>query len=111
MPNVSSIRLYKSQIDILKKSKGYGSKVITFALKRLRNGEITQKAITLDEPLLPYSVRIDLPYSDKDIREILQAHFDNPKDRSKEIEMCDKEVDYLMSLYTGRPYLLVEELI
>jgi hypothetical protein len=41
------------------------------------------------------------------IRKILDAHFQNPYDRSHEIERLDKEIDDLLRFYTSRKYVEV----
>lgn len=109
MAKVSSIRLYSDQIERLKKSKKFVD-VIDCAVARYESGELQLK-FRDNEPskeiLEPISIRRKFSYSGKEMRAILDAHFNTPRKKlEQDLEKAIKEVDALMSYYTKQNYII-----
>ena len=105
MPKVTSINLYKDQVEKLKRT--IGSKVIDFAIKRYKRHDFELVDRTENFETEIYAIRLKSDYDSETIRKILDAHFQNPYDRSCEIERLDKEIDDLLRFYTSRKYVEV----
>lgn len=106
---MSSIRLYEHQIEKLQKCKSSGSDIIRFAIRRFLRGEFVTQNEVLNEKLKVYSLRKkDWTQSDEEVRAILDAHFNNPRNYTEEIEALDKTIEGLFNMYTKQPFILDE---
>ena len=109
---MSSIRLYKHQVEKLKQSKSSGLDIIKFAIKRYDNKEFINKDIVIvnDNELIVYSIRERTwNYSDAMIRLILDLHLKYPKDYSKQINNLDDQINSFFSQYQNMPYIIEEQ--
>ena len=99
-----SIRLRQDQIDRLRQSKAPASSVLRTAVDRFRRGDIViqnKGSTEPDTPVLPlrvYAFRTKPKgYSDAELRDILDAHLNNPMDFSDEIARLDKEIEFMIT--------------
>lgn len=94
----SSIRLFKSQIEILKNTDGV--KVIDTAVWRYNKQDFKDMAfIDKKEPLEVFSCRRGWNLPDSTIRAILDLHLANPLDYTEEIKRLDEEIKGLTAYY------------
>lgn len=107
----STIRLYPDQIERLKKAHPMGGNIIRFAVKRYENNEFKIEEISKED----HSQRGKLDFfymrgkpdgfTDSQIRMILDSHFKNPIDHSKEIEQLDREIEFLFKQHNSIIFL------
>ena len=106
-----SIRLTTEQITRLRKSPSLGASIIKFACKRYRTGEIVIQNRTegkiCESALQVFPLREKPEYPDSQIRMILDAHFANPRDYSKQLAALDEQIKEMMKEYAKVP-LIVE---
>ena len=115
---MASVRLRKDQIERLKKS-GNGSAVIRHALMRYKRGDFvipeTKQEKFGKDLLQVYPLYKDIPdFEDWQIRAILDKHFSikdavHQKYCDDELAKVNKEIDYLMKLFTNQPYIIEKE--
>lgn len=107
---MQSIRLTVDQIAKLRKVPGSGAGIIKFACKRYETGELVIQNTTIDKNsenvLQVFPIRRKPKYPDDQIRRILDAHFANPRDYSKQIAELDRQIGAMMQEYASMPVII-----
>lgn len=102
----SQIGLHPDQAERLRRHPGDGAAIIKTAIIRYKRGEILlQNARKKEKAHFVYiHIRKRPPFSDSEIRRILDAHFAAPM-FAKEIAAADREIAEMLRQYSGVEFI------
>lgn len=90
------VRIYQDQLDRMPK---HAAAIMRFAVKRWRQGEIVVQSDDKNKnrPLVPFTVRSRFGVTDKELRGILDAHLNNPRNYDKEQKVLNLRVELMLA--------------
>ena len=107
---MASVRLYKSQIEYLRRKAGIDT--LMTAIIRYGNGKLVTENTDFEkksEKLLPFSTHQKITMDPKVLRAVLFAHMRTGLDLTGEIAAVGDEIDQWFTLLNQSPYIEEKE--